>query len=100
MPPGCASACKIILRTALDHEGVTFTFDLAAVLLTEAEQRNLPAEELAGYLDPALTSNDSWGTVMRGRSARAAALLRQNQRAESIRELEQAANLPNGCLPG
>ncbi len=87
---------QTILRTALDHEGVTFSFDLPAILLAEAEQRNLPAQELAAYLDKVLTSSDRWGTVMRGRSARAAALARQDQRAEAFRELVQAANLPSG----
>src|SRR5262249_14452577 len=31
-----------ILRTALDREGVTFTFDLPALLLAEAEKRHIP----------------------------------------------------------
>lgn len=85
-----------ILRTALDREGVTFTFDLPALLLGEAEKRHLPAQELAEYLGQALSSEDRWGTAARARSARAAALFWQGQTAEAIRELEAAARLPRG----
>ena len=85
-----------ILRTALDREGVTFTFDLPALLLAEAEKRHLSAQELATYLARALSSEDLWGTATRAHSARAAALFRQGQTAEAIRELEEAAWLPRG----
>jgi hypothetical protein len=87
---------QFILRTALDQEGVTFTFDLPTILLTESLKRNHLACELAEYLDQALSSNDRWGTVMRARSAHTVALVRQGQKAEAIRELVEAASLPRG----
>jgi len=85
-----------ILRTALDREGVTFTFDLPALLLAEGEKRHLPVQELAEYLNRALSSEDRWGTAVHARNARAAALFRQGQTAEAIRELKEAARLLRG----
>src|SRR5207249_3570277 len=85
-----------ILRTALDREGVTFTFDLPALLLAEGEKRYVPAQELAEYLNRALSSQDHWGTAVHARSARATALFRQGQTAEAMRELEEAARMPRG----
>jgi len=62
-----------ILRTGLDAEGVTFTFDLPAILLEEAHQRSIPAPELQEFLDIALSQGDRWDTQLRAQSARAAA---------------------------
>ncbi len=84
------SRLQAILRTALDQEGVTFTFDLSAILLAEAEERKLPAQDLSEYLAQALESNDRWGTSMRARSASAAVLFRKNRTEDAKREWEEA----------
>lgn len=85
-----------ILRTALDQEGVTFTFDLPAILLAEAEKRGIPAPALAEYLALATASSDRWGTCMRARSARAAALFWQGQTADAVIELKKAEEQDRG----
>jgi hypothetical protein len=85
-----------ILRTALDNEGVIFTFDLPSMLVGEAQKRNLHEPELANYLDRALSSNDRWGTGVRARSARAAALFRHGLTADAIHELDEASTQPRG----
>jgi energy-coupling factor transporter ATP-binding protein EcfA2 len=87
---------QLILRTKLDSEGATFTFDLPAILLAEAERRQLQAPELAAYLEKALTIEDRWGTAVRAHSARAAALYWQGEKARALDLLKQAGRLPSG----
>ncbi|WP_328476201.1 hypothetical protein OHA21_21290 [Actinoplanes sp. NBC_00393] len=62
-----------ILRAGLDDEGVTFTFDLPAILLATCLRRGLPAPELNEYLEQGLAHADVWGTRARALSAQAAA---------------------------
>jgi hypothetical protein len=65
-----------ILTTALDREGVSFTFDLPAVLQAECKRRGI-ACPLDAYLQEALEQDDRWGTRVRALSAQAAARYRQ-----------------------
>jgi hypothetical protein len=81
---------QILLRTALDQEGVTFTFDLPAIMLAEAEKRSMPAQVLADYLTHATSGTDRWGTAIRARSARATALYWQGRKEDAVRELQEA----------
>ncbi len=85
-----------ILETALDREGVTFTFDLPSVLLAEAQKRKLDAPVLRDYLDNAYHFDDRWGTAARARSARAAALFGQGQANEALEELVAADQMNLG----
>jgi hypothetical protein len=85
-----------MLRTALDQEGVTLTFDLPAILLAEAAKRGIPAPALADYLSLATASSDRWGTCMRARSARAAALFWQGQTEDAMIELKKAEEQNRG----
>lgn len=85
-----------ILETALEKEGLTFTFDVAAQLVAEAERRGLPGGALAAYLDKAGAWNDRWGTRLRVASARAAARFAQGGHAEASAALEAAAGLDQG----
>jgi hypothetical protein len=83
----------------LDLEGVTFTFDLASVLRAEGERRAVLAADLpllAEYLDKACGTEDRWGTAVRARSARAAALFQQGRIGDAESELETAARLHIG----
>jgi hypothetical protein len=90
------SRLQRILRTTLDEEGITFTFELPSILLAEANRRHLPARDLADYLDRALSTDDRWGTVTHARSGRAAALHWQNRKVEALHELLEAARQPPG----
>jgi hypothetical protein len=65
-----------VLRAGLDDEGVTFTFDLPAVVLAEVQRRGGSAPQLEQYLDQARNRHDVWGTSMRALSAQAAAAFR------------------------
>jgi hypothetical protein len=85
-----------ILRVALDQEGVTFSFDLPAILLVEAKERQLPAQGLSDYLIDALDRDDRWGTAMRAHSARAAALFRQGETDKAFETLSEAGRLRTG----
>lgn len=85
---------RTILRTGLDSEGITFTFDLPAVLLKEAERRNMAAPDLAAYLDQALNQDDRWGTQIRARSAQAAALFWQGRTDAAFAGLQEASQVP------
>jgi hypothetical protein len=85
-----------ILRTALEQEGVTFAFDLPAVLLEEARKRRIPARQLSDNLSGALGSNDRWGTGIRAHSARAAALFRQGKTDEAFGALSEAGRRRSG----
>jgi energy-coupling factor transporter ATP-binding protein EcfA2 len=90
------SEIQRILNTTLDSEGVTFTFDLPCVLLTEAASRQMPAYLLSDYFDRAYNYDDVWGTKLRARSARAAALFRQGDNKGAFAELEEAERLTEG----
>ncbi len=85
---------RTILRTGLDSEGITFTFDLPAVLFKEAERRHMAAPGLATYLDQALNWDDRWGTQIRARSAQAAAFFRQDEIDAALASLREASQVP------
>jgi hypothetical protein len=87
---------QTILRTALDHEGVTFTFDLPSVLLADAQRRDIAAPGLASYLKEALECEDRWGTAMRAKSAQAAALSWQGEADQAFEVLKAASRVPTG----
>ena len=84
---------RTILRTGLDSEGITFTFDLPAVLLKEAERRNMAAPDLAAYLDQALNQDDRWGTQIRARSA-GGGLVLAGSNGDALSSLQQASQVP------
>jgi len=89
-----------ILTAGLDDEGVTFTFDLAEALLTEAKKRKRSQTGAAGVLSEYLTAanrtQDVWGTATRARCARASARFRQGDLNGALDELAEAAALPRG----
>ncbi|CAH2402698.1 DUF4062 domain-containing protein [Mesorhizobium escarrei] len=91
-----AARLETILETGLEKEGVTFTFDLAAQLLDEAERRGMAAPALATYLDRAENANDRWGTRLRRLSARASAKATQGDIAGAKATLESAATADGG----
>ncbi len=95
-PAWARQRLRRILRAAMQGEGVTFTFDLAAVLLAECGRRNREAPVLAAYLGKARAACDRWGTRMRERSARAAALFRQGKKAEAFCAIGEAEALASG----
>jgi hypothetical protein len=95
-PAWVAARLQTILETGIEKEGVTFTFDLPAQLVAEANQRGLPAEKLAGYLQTATTSYDRWGTRLRSTSAQAAADFAQTRTVQAFAALEQAASFDKG----
>jgi hypothetical protein len=79
-----------ILRTAIDVEGVRFTFDLPAVLSTEAAERGVPADVLVEYLQRGEAANDAWGTRSRVAAARSLAALAQRNEAMAAAQLRLA----------
>lgn len=85
---------RTILRTGLDSEGITFTFDLPSILLKEAERRHMAAPGLAIYLHQALNWDDRWGTQIRVRSAQAAALFWQGEVDAAFTSLQAASQVP------
>lgn len=85
-----------ILAATLDNEGITFTFDLPAILLAEADRRKLRAPELEAYLAQAEAGQDPWGTRVRAQSARAAALFRQGLKKEASEQLSAASGMLSG----
>ncbi len=85
---------RTILRTGLDSEGITFTFELPAILLEEAGRRAFASPELTSYLEQALQQDDRWGTQVRAHSARAAALFWQGQPADALAALQEASRVP------
>jgi len=94
--PWVAKRLQRILQAALDQEGVTFTFDLAAMLTHEAARRKLSPERLGKYCEQAHTAADSWGTRLRALSARGAALFRQGDRHAAFKQLDLAAEQRQG----
>ena len=68
-----------VLRAGLDDEGVTFTFDLPAVILAEMQRRGRAAPQFGDYLDRARDRHDVWGTSIRARSAEATAAFHSGQ---------------------
>lgn len=85
-----------ILGTTLEREGITFTFDLPSILVTEARRRNLKAPELEEYLDKALSTEDRWGTAARAKSAHAAAMFFNGDVDGAFEELEKADQMDIG----
>jgi hypothetical protein len=85
---------QTILRTALDEEGVTFTFDIAAHLDAEAQRRGTECIGLAEYLKTALDCRDRWGTALRAHSAKASAMYWQG--GDPGPELDAAIKLDDG----
>lgn len=90
------SQMERILKVTLNSEGVSFTFDLPSMLLAEAESRKLDAFQLADYLKQADECEDLWGTKLRVRSARAAALFQQGDSVAAFDLLDEAAQLTDG----
>jgi hypothetical protein len=80
-----------ILQAVLDAPGITFTFDVAALLLATAERQGAQASDLADYLDEARTTNDRWGTRLRAYNAEAAALFRDGDQPAALRALQLAS---------
>ncbi len=90
---------RSILLAGLDTEGVTFTFDLPTLLLSEANRRKRPVAGLATYLDQArqqVASPDRWGTGMRVLSAEASSLAAQGDRDAARAALVGASRQPVG----
>jgi hypothetical protein len=85
-----------VLQTALDQEGVTFTFDLPSILLEEAKRRRLPTHQLSDYLEEALRSSDLWSSAMPAHSARAAALFRHEDAEQAVETLQRVGRLWSG----
>jgi len=67
---------RAMLAVALYGEGVTFTFDLPAMLLGIPHPDSPPAAELKGMVDKGLNQIDRWGTHLRAGSAQAIARYR------------------------
>jgi hypothetical protein len=80
-----------ILQTVLDSPGITFTFDMPAIVLAAAGQRGLPAAGLLSYIQEARAANDRWGTRLRALNAEAAALSRAGDEAAALQALQWAA---------
>jgi hypothetical protein len=95
-PAWAAARMQSILETGLEKEGVTFTFDLPAQLVAEADRRGLSAGELARYLKKATTIHDRWGTRLRSASAQAAADFAQARQARAFATLDPAASFDQG----
>jgi uncharacterized protein DUF4062 len=91
-----AARMQAILETGIEQEGVTFTFDLPAQLVAEADRRGLPAAKLAGYLQTAAASYDRWGMRLRSTSAQAAADFAQARTDQAFAALTQAASFDQG----
>jgi hypothetical protein len=98
VPDAAWSAARLqsILKTGLEKEGVTFTFDLPAQLVAETARRGFPAEGLAKYLDKATGTHDRWGTRLRSMSAQASAEFVQGRTMEAREKLEFAGRLDHG----
>src|SRR5512132_603437 len=79
------------MRAGLDDEGVTFSFDVPALLLAECRRRGQTVPELPDYLDTALLRTDPWGTKMRGYE-------RFSVRALFARRCRWSVRLVGGCL--
>ena len=95
-PDWIAAKLETILETGLEKEGITFTFDLAAQLVKEAERRGISVPSLSEYLDRAGNAGDRWGTRLRSLSARAAARATQGDLAGATAMLEAAGGADDG----
>jgi hypothetical protein len=95
-PAWTRARLEAILETGLEKEGITFTFDLATQLSTEAARRGLSTGDLGAYLKAAATSSDRWGTRMRSTSAVAAAQFAQGDNTTAFATLESAAAFDQG----
>jgi hypothetical protein len=87
---------QTILHTALDAEGVTFTFDLPAQLDAEAVRRGVDCGNVAHYLTSALSAGDRWGTALRAHSAKASALYWQSDHVQARKEWAEASSRDQG----
>ena len=90
---------RSILLAGLDAEGVTFTFDLPTLLVSESERRQRDPGPLAAYVDRAGThvaEPDRWGTGLRVLSARAGNALADGDAATARSTLVQASGLRVG----
>jgi hypothetical protein len=85
-----------VLRAGLDDEGVTFTFDLPAVVHAQMRRRGRPAPQLEQYLDQARHRHDVWGTSMRALSADATAAFRTGNcgKEQAFSQLIAASSAP------
>jgi hypothetical protein len=92
----CDARMQSIVETGLDKEGVTFTFDLPAQLVAEADRRGLTSGGLGGYLAQAAGSFDRWGTRLRSTSAQAAADFVQGRNPDAFTKLESAGTFDQG----
>jgi hypothetical protein len=85
---------QLILRAGLDDEGITFSFDLATMVLAECDARHLPADGLRRYVRQAADRQDVWGTCARALSAQAAAAHRYGRAEEALALLLEASREP------
>ncbi|MEN9933832.1 MAG: hypothetical protein RLZZ387_411 [Chloroflexota bacterium] len=85
-----------ILATALDREGVSYTFDLPALLAAECERRGRPDAALGAYLGRGAAAYDRWGTRARAFSAQAVALHRAGREAEAYLAVREAGSADKG----
>jgi len=81
---------RAVLRTGLDVEGVTFTFDLPSVLLAETERRGIGIPELTAYVDRARQQRDRWGSAARFRGGQALAAFRQGNLPAAVAHLRDS----------
>jgi len=88
-----------VLRAGLDDEGITFTFDLPALLVAEGDRRGLDFADLRAYVARAVAEDDVWGTRMRASSGRSAAAFRTGD-AETAIELLIDASRANTTYAG
>jgi hypothetical protein len=92
-PEWSAERLRTIITAGVDIEGVTFTFDLAAVLAAEGRRRHLACADLAvleSALERGCREKDRWGASARARSARAAVFFRCGEINAAEAELKAA----------
>ncbi|MBG0564866.1 hypothetical protein [Actinoplanes aureus] len=77
-----------ILRAGLDDEGVTFTFDLPAMVAAACRRRGIAAPGLDQYVEQGAGTADVWGTRLRALSAQAAAAFRHGDAKRAALLLE------------
>jgi hypothetical protein len=85
-----------ILAVALDRDAVLFAFDLPSILEAEATARRAGAglpglREVRDYIAQGVGSEDRWGSALRARSARAAALFWQGKEDQAFEQLREAS---------
>lgn len=85
---------QLILRAGLDDEGITFSFDLATMVMAGCDARGLPADGLRQYVQQAADHQDVWGTRARALSALAAAAYRSGSAKKALDLLLKASSEP------